>query len=116
MGPYRTKRINGRRPIKLIPVLPPNGLGGIPYPQEYPSLTGGRKAEILGLEVKDVSFARKTVTFRPNERRRVKTRTSPPWPQLEEILRPYVFSATAPRGEGFLFPDDRGDGMIWDLR
>jgi integrase len=83
-------------------------------------LTGGRKAEVLGLEVKDVSFDRKTVTFRPNERRSLKTRTShrtvPLWPQLEEILRPYVFSATAPRGEGLLFPSDRGGGMIWDLR
>jgi len=83
-------------------------------------LTGGRKAEVLGLEVKDVSFDRKTVTFRPNEHRRLKTRTShrtvPLWPQLEEILRPYVFSATAPRGEGLLFPSDRGGGMIWDLR
>ena len=83
-------------------------------------LTGGRKAEVLGLEVKDVSFDRKTVTFRPNEHRRLKTRNShrtvPLWPQLEEILRPYVFSATAPRGEGLLFPSDRGGGMIWDMR
>ena len=83
-------------------------------------LTGGRKAEVLGLEVKDVSFDRKTVTFRPNEHRRLKTRTShrtvPLWPQLEEILRPHVFSAVAPRGEGLLFPSDRGGGMIWDLR
>ena len=83
-------------------------------------LTGGRKAEVLGLEVRDVSFDRKTVTFRPNEHRRLKTRNShrtvPLWPQLEEILRPYVFSATAPRGEGLLFPSDRGGGMIWDMR
>ena len=57
---------------------------------------------MLGLEVQDVSFDRKTVTFRPNEHRRLKTRTSrrtvPLWPHLEEILRPYVFSTTAPRG------------------
>ena len=38
------------------------------------------------------------------------------WPQLEAILRPYVFSSEAPRGEGLLFPSNRGDGMIWDLR
>ena len=67
-----------------------------------------------------MSFDRRTVTFRPNEHRRLKTRTShrtvPLWPQLEEILRPYVFSATAPRGEGLLFPSDRGGGMIWDMR
>ena len=71
---------------------------------------------MLGLEVQDVSFDCKTVTFRPNEHRRLKTRTSrrtvPLWPHLEEILRPYVFSTTAPRGEGLLFPSDRGGGMI----
>ena len=76
----------------------------------------GEKAEVLGLEVQDVSFDRKTVTFRPNEHRRLKTSTSrrtvPLWPHLEEILRPYVFSTTAPRGEGLLFPSDRGGGMI----
>jgi integrase len=29
-------------------------------------LTGGRKSEVLGLELDDISFDRKTVTFRPN--------------------------------------------------
>lgn len=57
-------------------------------------LTGGRESEVLGLEVEDVSFDRKTITFRPNQWRRLKTATSfrsvPLWPQLEEILRPMV--------------------------
>ena len=83
-------------------------------------LTGGRKAEVLGLEVGDVSFDRKTVTFRPNQHRRLKTRTSqrvvPLWPQLEEILRPYVFDMHSPRGDGLLFRSDRTGGMIRDLR
>lgn len=39
-------------------------------------LTGGRTSEVLGLEVDDVSFGRKMITFRPNEWRRLKTRKS----------------------------------------
>jgi len=72
-------------------------------------LTGGRQAEVLGLEVGDVSFDRRTVTFRPNGWRRLKTATShrsvPLWPQLEEILRPYVFGARPP--SALLFPSYR---------
>jgi integrase len=81
-------------------------------------LTGGREAEVLGLEVSDVSFDRKTITFRPNAWRRLKTkrsyRTVPLWPQLEEILRPYVFDLDRPPGQ-LLFPADRG-GMRTDVR
>jgi integrase len=62
-------------------------------------LTGGRRAEALGLEVDDVSFTRKTVTFRPNGWRRLKTSTSarvvPLWPQLEEILSAYLSERSA---------------------
>ena len=36
-------------------------------------LTGGRRAEVLGLEIEDASFDRKTVTFRENQWRRLKT-------------------------------------------
>ena len=84
-------------------------------------LTGGRESEVLGLEVGDVSFDRKTVTFRPNDWRRLKTLTSHRtvrlWPQLEEILRGYVFGGNSPLGS-LLFPSVRGDGenMITDLR
>jgi hypothetical protein len=46
-------------------------------------LTGGQRAEVLGLEVADVSFDS--------------------GPQLEEILRPYVFSPDRPPA-GLLFP------------
>jgi integrase len=70
------------------------------------ALTGGRESEILGLEVGDVNFDRKTVTFRPNKWRRLKTdtshRTVPLWPQLEVILRDYLRASG--RVEGFLFP------------
>lgn len=62
-------------------------------------LTGGRRAEVLGLEVDDVSFTRKTVTFRPKGWRRLKTSTSarvvPLWPQLEEILSAYLSERSA---------------------
>ncbi len=84
-------------------------------------LTGGRRSEVLGLEVDDVSFDRKVVTFRPNTWRRLKTVTShrsvPLWPQLEEILRQYVFDGNGPLGS-LLFPSVRGtpESMIIDLR
>ncbi len=46
--------------------------------------------------MEDIAFDRRTVTFRPNAWRRLKTLSSarvvPLWPQLEEILRPFIFS------------------------
>jgi integrase len=83
-------------------------------------LTGGRRAEILGLEVDDVSFDRRTVTIRPNAHRRLKTSTSarvvPLWPQLEGILRAYLFQGgDAPTG--LLFPSPAGaDAMLTSFR
>lgn len=87
-----------------------------PFPHMYELLaayllTGGRKSEVLGLELDDISFDRRTVTFRTNRWRRLKTpaanRTVPMHPQLEEILRPYVFGGNAPPGR-LLFPSHRG--------
>lgn len=84
-------------------------------------LTGGRTSEVLGLEVEDLSFDRRTVTFRPNRHRRLKTlksdRTVPMWPQLEEVLRAYVFGGEGP-ATGLLFPSSRaGDPkMLTDVR
>jgi integrase len=88
-------------------------------------LTGGREAEVLGLEVSDLSFDRKTITFRPNAWRRLKTRRShrtvPLWPQLEQILRAYLSERTAEEvlynrpTQRLLFPADRG-GMRTDVR
>jgi integrase len=83
-------------------------------------LTGGRRAEVLGLEVDDVSFDRKTVTFRPNCWRRLKTassfRTVPLWAQLEETLQPYVFGDRPP--SRLLFPSYVGgrEAMLVDIR
>ncbi len=84
-------------------------------------LTGGRPSEVVGLEVDDVSFDRRTVTFRPNVWRRLKTESSfrsvPFWPQLEEILRPYVFGTGRPPGR-LLFPSYRtgSEAMLRDAR
>jgi integrase len=73
-------------------------------------LTGGRSSEVLGLEFEDLSFDRRTITFRPNGQRRLKTSTShrtvPMWPQLKEVLREYVFGGQAPIS-GLLFPSYR---------
>ena len=68
-------------------------------------LTGARGAEIRGLEVADVSFDGRIITVRSNDWRRLKTlksaRVVPLWPQLEEILRPWVFGHDRPPRGGF---------------
>lgn len=83
-------------------------------------LTGGRESEVLGLEVEDVSFGRGTVTFRPNAYRRLKTnksrRTIPLWPQLREILQPYVDRRVVDRGGTLLFPGEDPTKLITDWR
>ncbi len=72
------------------------------------ALTGGRKSEVLGLTGDDVSLERKTVTFRPNDWRRLKTATSwrtvPLWAQLEAILGPYLVPVDRTPRTGLLFP------------
>jgi integrase len=82
-------------------------------------LTGGRKSEVLGLDVEDVSFDRGLVRFRPNAHRRLKTQTSvrvvPLWPQLREILQAWMYDRETPRTSGLLFPTP-GGGMVSDLR
>jgi integrase len=66
-----------------------------------------------------VSFGRETLTFRPNEHRRLKTRTSdrvvPLWSQLHEILQPYVDARVIDRGGTLLFPSETS-GMLKDWR
>ena len=86
-------------------------------------LTGGRTSEVLGLEVDDVSFQRQTITFRPNEWRRLKTLTSHRsirlWPQLEEILRLYFREKERHGGLGRLLfpsPTDGPESRIKDFR
>ena len=84
-------------------------------------LTGGRETEVYGLELDDVSFERKTITFRPNEWRRLKTRGSNRvvalLPQLEEILRAYLRGPDRPAGE-LLFPSfaTGREAMLTDTR
>jgi integrase len=84
-------------------------------------LTGGRETEVLGLEVEGVSFDRKTIRFRPNQWRRLKTRgsnrTVPLLPQLAEILRAHVFNTDRPPSR-LLFPSPSlpRAGMVNDWR
>lgn len=81
-------------------------------------LTGGRNAEVLGLEVGDINLQRNTVTFRPHAHRRLKTltshRTIPLQPQLKEILRAHLREHGIVGG--LLFPSPVRGGMIVDLR
>ena len=86
-------------------------------------LTGGRTSEVLGLEVDDVSFQRQTITFRPNEWRRLKTLTShrsvPLWPQAESVLRAYFADKERDGGLGrLLFPSpvSHSESLITDFR
>lgn len=71
-------------------------------------LTGCRFREVAGLELDDVSFDRRTITGRPKRWRALKTRTShrviPLWPQLEAILRAWVFGPRLDRGGSLLVP------------
>ena len=100
--------------------VPPKGKAGA-LPFIFPLvatylLTGGRRKEVLGLEVGDISFGRRRVTFRVHPHRRLKTkhaaRNVPLWPQLADILQGYVFAGSAPLGDGLLFPAPRTGGML----
>lgn len=76
-------------------------------------LTGGRKSEVLGLEVDDVSFRLGKVYFRSNQWRRLKTKGSkrsvPLWPQLREVLEAYLLERARQGGpDRLLFPSIGG--------
>jgi integrase len=77
-------------------------------------LTGCRFQEAVGLQLDDVSVDRRTITVRPNQWRRLKTRTShrviPLWPQLEAILRAWVFGPRLDRGGTLLIPSWSANG------
>ena len=103
----------------------PRGKHHDPLPFMYPLiatylLTGGRKREVLGLEVGDISFDRRRVTFRVHPHRRLKTkhavRNLPLWPQLTDILQEYIIGGDAPLGDGLLFPSPRTGEMIRKFR
>ena len=85
-------------------------------------LTGGRHDEVLGLELDDVSFDRHRITFRPNRWRRLKNKQSRRsvtlWPQLEAVLREYVFGSRVLLPGTLLFPsfETGQEAMITDVR
>jgi integrase len=82
-------------------------------------LTGGRKSEVLGLDVEDVSFDRGVIHFRPNAHSGLKTKTSvrtvPLWAQLRDILQGWMYGGDSPRTHGLLLPAYHG-GRIRNLR
>jgi len=98
------------------------------FPWMYPLLatfllTGGRRNEILGLEVDDVSLRLNKIYLRPNKWRRLKTarskRSLPLWPQLKEILSEYLMERERTGGLGtLLFPTHGGteEKMVADVR
>jgi integrase len=104
----------------------PAAVGHAPVPFGYELiatylLTGGRQDEVLGLEISDVDLARRTIAFRPNAWRRLKTakshRTVPLWPQLRQILGAYLAGPHAPAGR-LLFPSycTGEERMLTDIR
>ena len=102
----------------------PKGRQALPYLRAIVAtllLTGGRLSEVLGLEIRDVSFAKETVRFRKNEWRNLKTkgssRTVRLWPQLAEVLGEYLAGPHAPKGR-LLFPafGTKVEQMIADVR
>jgi integrase len=104
------------RPKRPYAAIPPEMLHAIIATM---LLTGGRPDEVYGLHVRDVSFERGTITFRPNESRaRVKTagsvRAVPMWPQLRAILEEYL--REHPIRSGLLFPSPRTGKKVDDIR
>ena len=81
-------------------------------------LTGGRKTEVFGLELRDVDFENERVHIRPNVWRGLKRsrhkRSVPLWPQLAAILRSYVDGLG--RDTGLLFQSPTRGGMLDDVR
>jgi len=70
------------------------------------ALTGGRRREVFGVEVGDVDVDKKTLTFRPNQWRELKTakshRVVTLWPQLRTVLKAWL--KKRPPGGVLLFP------------
>ena len=81
-------------------------------------LTGGRKMEVFGLELRDIDFDNERVHIRPNVWRSLKRarhkRAVPLWPQLSGILKPYI--AKLGRDSGLLFPAPTHGRMLDDVR
>jgi integrase len=67
--------------------------------------TGGRKTEVLGLELQDIDFRKRLVRFVSNQWRDIKDydeRSVPLWPGLERVLRAYL--PLRDSGSTLLFP------------
>ncbi len=90
-------------------------------------LTGGRRLEVMGLNVQDIDFERRAdghgrVHVRPNEWRGLGTgiksepsiRSVPLWPQLRRVLREHLRRTGST--SGLLFPSHLASGMLDDIR
>lgn len=90
-------------------------------------LTGGRRLEVLGLDVEDLDFEPRAdghgrVHIRPNRWRGLGSgikndssiRSVPLWPQLRRILHGHLERTGAT--SGLLFPSHMGGGMLGDMR
>jgi integrase len=69
----------------------------------------------VALTAEDVSFDRSLVLIRGTKTAGA-FRSLPLWPQLREILYPYVCPADRTPGTGLLFPSPKGGGMVTDVR
>ena len=107
-----------------MPYIPAPEDLAVPFAHELIAtalLTGGRPAEVLGLEIDDVNLERKTVTLRRNRWRHLKTLTSHRtvrlWPQVAEILKPWLAQRKLAGGR-LLFPSYRTgeEAMLTDVR
>ena len=109
---------------RTLPHAPPQLVDALPADFAHALLatfllTGGRSAEVLGLETADISFDKRTVTFRPHAHRRLKTlksaRVVPLWPQLAEILQSHIIARPPKR---LLFPSfaTGKEAMLTDWR
>lgn len=81
-------------------------------------LTGARASEVFGMLARDLDLENDAVHVRPNRHRTLKRashrRWVPLWPQLREILEPYLeHHPRAP--DDLLFPSPNG-GMLSDVR
>lgn len=74
-------------------------------------LTGGRRSEVFGLLVGDIDLENDLVRIQPNQHRGLKRawseRVMPLWPQLREILEPYLKAHGGDAGDP-LFPGKDG--------
>ncbi len=79
------------------------------------ALTGARPGELLGLKAEDVSFDRSLITIHGTKTAGA-FRSVALWPQLREILYPYICPDDRTPRTGLLFRSPKTDGRLKDVR